>query len=210
MIPTLIIDSTKCETELCYIGKMCHTDKSPFNEYGHRHPYTPVYSLLMSQYKERPIRFVEIGVASGASVIMWNHYFKKGTFFFYDRDQNFLDNAKQSVGINNSFEIMDVIRPESIREALQKTGGDLDIILDDSSHNPDDQNHIIHESIPFLKSGGMIIIEDVNRDEPEEKYFNILKDVFHEFSFISFVLTEHNNRYSPGWNNDKLLVLIKK
>jgi hypothetical protein len=26
----------------------------------------------------------------------------------------------------------------------------------------------------------------------------------------TFIVTEHENRYSPGWNNDKLLVLIKK
>jgi hypothetical protein len=56
----------------------------------------------------------------------------------------------------------------------------------------------------------MIIIEDISRDEPEETYNNILKDIVHEFSFVSFIITEHINRYSPGWNNDKLLVLIKK
>ena len=56
----------------------------------------------------------------------------------------------------------------------------------------------------------MIIIEDVNRNEPEVTYFNYLKDILHMFSFVSFILTEHTNRYSPGWNNDKLLVLIKK
>ena len=47
-------------------------------------------------------------------------------------------------------------------------------------------------------------------NEPEEKYFNYLQDIFHEFSFVSFIVTEHTNRYSPGWNNDKLLVMIKK
>ena len=211
MIPTLTIDSSKCLTELCIIGKNYNADKSPYNSNGHRHPYTPVYTLLMSKYKYQNIRFAEIGVAGGASVCLWNRYFENGTFFFFDRDQNFLDHAKRFVSThNNTFALMDVIKPDSIKEALEATGGNLDILLDDSSHNPNDQNHIIHQSLPFIKSGGMIIIEDVNRDEPEESYINIINDIQDEFSFISFIVTEHENRYSPGWNNDKLLVLVKK
>jgi predicted O-methyltransferase YrrM len=211
MIPSMTIDSSKCPTDLCFYGKYFNADKSPFNIYGHRHPYTPVYAMLMSQYKTSLVRFVEIGVAGGASVNMWNKYFEKGTFYFYDRDQNFLDHSAQNVDCSkNNFALMDVRSSESIRLALSATGGSLDILLDDSSHNPDDQTLIIHEALPFLRSGGMIIIEDVNRDEPEETYFKYLQDIFHEFSFISFIVTEHENRYSPGWNNDKLLVMIKK
>ena len=210
MIPSMTIDSTKCPTPMCYIGKLCNADKSPFNVTGHRHPYTPIYSMLMSQYKTRPVRFSEIGVAGGASVMMWNNYFDNGTFYFFDRDQNFLDHSAKLVNSNNTFALMDVTKSESIRSCLENTGGNLDILLDDSSHNPDDQTLIIHEALPFIRSGGMIIIEDVNRDEPEVTYFNYLKDILHMFSFVSFILTEHTNRYSPGWNNDKLLVLIKK
>jgi len=210
-IPTLIIDSSKCLTELCVIGRVCSADKSPLNEGGHRHPYTPIYSLLMSRFKNANVRFSEIGVAGGASVWLWNKFFSSGTFYFFDRDQNFLDNAKKIVpSHNNTFHLMDVIIPESIIEGFEATSGNLDILLDDSSHNPDDQNRIIHLGLSYIKSGGMIIIEDINRDESEETYSKILEDIKDEFSFISFILTEHENRYSPGWNNDKLLVLIKK
>jgi predicted O-methyltransferase YrrM len=211
MIPTLVIDSSNCISELCYLGQYYNADKSPYNHSGHRHPYTPVYTMLMAQHKNKPIRFAEIGVAGGASVRLWNHYFQQGTFFFFDRDQEFLDNAVNMVGTErNTFLLMDVTKGESVRESLEKTGGNLDILLDDSSHNPDDQYHIIHEGLPFVKSGGMIIIEDVERAKEDSVYENILKGIDHEFSFISFVLTEHSNKFSPGWNNDKLLVLIKK
>jgi predicted O-methyltransferase YrrM len=212
-IPTLVIDSSKCLTDLCIIGANCRTDKSPLNQVGHRHPYTPVYSLLLSGFRYQNIKFAEIGVASGASVLMWNMFFEKGRFFFYDRDQNFLDHAKRIVPTqNNTFGIMDVRNPESIKECLESAcvDGKLDVLLDDSSHNVNDQKIIIHESLPYIKSGGMIIIEDVSRDETNDNYFKIIEDIYNEFSFISFIVTEHENRYSPGWNNDKLLVLIKK
>lgn len=209
-IPSMTIDSTKCPTDLCLYGQHYYADKSPFNKGGHRHPYTAVYSLLMAQYRYRPVRFSEIGVAYGSSVKMWNTYFQKGTFFFFDRDQNFLDHSAQGLGSNNSFAIMDVAVRESISNSLKETGGNLDILLDDSSHNISHQHLIINEALPFIRSGGMIIIEDIHRDEPEETYFNMIKDILDEFSFVSFIVTDHENRYSPGWNNDKLLVLIKK
>ena len=209
-IPSMIIDSSKCSTDLCSIGKIFNADKSPLNINGHRHPYTPVYSLLLSQYRQKNIRFAEIGVAGGASVVMWNVFFQTGDFYFFDRDQNFLNNAKQFVGSNSKLILMDVCDSNSIINGLEQTGGNLDILLDDSSHNPDDQHRIIHEGLKYVRSGGMIIIEDINRDEPEERYVKILDGIADQFSFISFVITEHENRYSPGWNNDKLLVLIKK
>lgn len=210
MIPTLVIDSTNCLTDLCKIGKVFGTDKSPFNEVGHRHPYTPVYNMLFAPYKNKAIKFCEIGVAGGASVAMWNVYFQNAFLYFFDRDQNFLDHAKQYVNpVKNFFELVDV---RDISGMIQKFSAinDLDILLDDSSHNIDDQRNIIHSVLPYIKSGGMIIIEDIDRGVANEDYYAIIKDIEHEFSFISFIITEHANRYSPGYNNDKLLVLVKK
>ena len=211
MIPTIIIDSSDCPTELCAIGKAFGTDKSPYNEVGHRHPYTPVYNMLFAQHKSRSIKFSEIGIAGGASVAMWNVFFEHASFFFFDRDQNFLNNAKQFVSpTRNSFGLMDVRDISGMRNCFEATTGDLDIVLDDSSHNIHDQKLIIHTVLPYVKSGGMILIEDIDRHIPNTEYYDIIKDVIHEFSFITFILTEHKNRYSPGYNNDKLLLLVKK
>jgi predicted O-methyltransferase YrrM len=210
-IPSIIINSTNAPTDLCYIGKLSHTDKTPFNENGHRHPYTPVYSLLFGSLRYRPCRFAEIGVAGGASVMMWNHYFTNGKFYFFDRDTNFLNNASNYVNKdNNVFLEMDVKNASSIKKSLEATGGNLDILLDDSSHDREDQILIIKTSLPFVKSGGMIVIEDIYRRESEEYYYNELKDILHEFSQTFFITTDHELRYSPGWDNDKLLVLIKR
>jgi hypothetical protein len=210
MIPTLVIDSTNCPTELCAIGKAFGTDKSPFNVHGHRHPYTPIYNMLFSQYKSKSIKFAEIGVAGGASVVMWNVYFQNAQFYFFDRDQDFLNNAAKYVNpVKNTFSLMDVRDISGMALSFSKIN-DLDILLDDSSHNIDDQNKIIHAALPYIKSGGMIIIEDIDRIIKNEDYYAIIKDIEHEFSFITFIITEHQNRYSPGYDNDKLLLLVKK
>ena len=211
MIPSIVIDSTNGTTDLCLIGKYSGTDKTPLNEHGHRHPYTAVYSLLFGSLRYRPCRFAEIGVAGGASVVMWNNYFKNAQLFFYDRDTNFLENASQYVPKeNNVFLEMNVKSESSIQNGLGTVGGNLDVLLDDSSHTFEDQILIIKNGLQYVKSGGMIVIEDVYRSESEEKYYNELKDVLHEFSQTFFIRTDHALRFSPGWDNDKLLVLIKK
>ena len=210
MIPTLVIDSTDCLTELCLIGHYCGTDKSPCNTRGHRHPYTPVYNLLFAKYQNQTLKFAEIGVAAGASVMMWNSFFRKADFYFFDRDENFLRNASQYVNpSNNTFQYMNVEDISGMISIFSKID-DIDIVLDDSSHNIRDQNLIIHAAFPYIKSGGMIIIEDIERFRTNEEYYSIVKDIEHECSFITFILTEHKDRYSPGWDNDKLLVIVKK
>ena len=210
-IPSIVIDSTNALTELCYMGKLTRTDKTPYNENGHRHPYTAVYSLLFGSLRYRECKFAEIGVAGGASVVLWNNYFKNASFYFFDRDTDFLNNASNYVPKEkNTFTEMDVKNCSSIVKGLEATGGELDILLDDSTHTREDQILIIKEGLPFVKSGGIIIIEDVYRNESEENYLNELKDVLDNFSQVFFITTDHALRYSPGWDNDKLLVLIKK
>ena len=210
-IPSIVIDSTNALTELCYMGKLTRTDKTPYNENGHRHPYTAVYSLLFGSLRYRECKFAEIGVAGGASVVLWNNYFKNASFYFFDRDTDFLNNASNYVSKEkNTFTEMDVKNRSSVVKGLEATGGELDILLDDSTHTREDQILIIKEGLPFVKSGGMIIIEDVYRNESEEYYLNELKDVLDNFSQVFFIITDHALRYSPGWDNDKLLVLIKK
>lgn len=210
-IPSIVIDSTNALTELCYMGKLARTDKTPYNEHGHRHPYTAVYSLLFGSLRYRQCKFAEIGVAGGASVVLWNNYFKNALFYFFDRDTDFLNNASNYVPKEkNTFTEMDVSSASSIVKGLQATAGELDVLLDDSTHTREDQILIIKEGLPFIKSGGMIIIEDVYRNASEEYYLNELKDVLDQFSQAFFITTDHTLRYSPGWDNDKLLVLIKK
>lgn len=208
----LVIDSTPCKTELCDLGKQYFADKSPFNPIGHRHPYTGVYSLLLAKYKNTPVRFVEIGIAGGSSICIWSQYFTNPgrKLFFFDCEKKFIDHAN-ALRIPDVFCLeMDVTIEDSITEGLKSIGGDLDVILDDSTHGIPEQVKIIKKGLPFLKSGGMFIIEDIFKRYNEEDYEKELEDVLDQFSFATFIDCEHVNKWSPDWDNDKLLILIKK
>jgi len=193
------------------LGKAVGTDKSPYNGAGHRHPYTAVYSMLFSPLKNKPIRFAEIGVAGGASAILWELFFahRDAELCMFDRDQNFLDNARQLVGGRFTFGLMDVSEDGGVSKALGEDK--YDVIIDDSSHDFYHQIRIIKEAWPRLKFGGTLVIEDIFRNEDEEKYVKHLADttILKDAAAAYFVLCEHKNKWSPGWDNDKLLVLVK-
>ena len=53
---SIIIDSTKCVSELCLLCAKAGTDKSPYGQGGHRHPYTTPYSLFLEPLKNKPIK----------------------------------------------------------------------------------------------------------------------------------------------------------
>ncbi len=146
----------------------------------------------------------------GASVHLWRHYFPEARLDFFDRDQNFLNHSAQFGYPNTFFHLMDVNSSESIRNALTESGGLFDVLLDDSSHNVQDQTKIVAAALPFLKSGGLLLIEDIFRNETDKAYLDILEPVKDQISFFAFFLTEHQNKYSPGWDNDKVLMIVKK
>ena len=211
----MTIDTTHTYTDLCEIGRLAMTDKSPYGNKDssiHRHPYTGVYAALFAPLKNKAIDFVEIGIAGGNSVVLWWNYFSKASFYFFDRDQNFLNNANAIVFPERKpyFALMDVSLDNGIFESLTKTQKQFDIIIDDSSHEYNHQIRIVKEAFPFVKSGGYLIVEDVFRSTPESDYKNDLKDIIGECSIAYFIVCNHEERYSPGWNNDKLFVLVKK
>jgi len=193
------------------LGRAVGTDKSPYNGAGHRHPYTAVYSMLFSPLKNKPIRFAEIGVAGGASAVLWEIFFahRDAELRMFDRDQNFLDNARQLVGGRFTFGLMDVSVDGDVSRALGEEK--YDVIIDDSSHDFYHQIRIIKEAWPRLKFGGTLVIEDIFRNEDEEKYVKHLADttILKDAAAAYFVLCEHKDKWSPGWDNDKLLVLVK-
>lgn len=216
MIPRIVVDSSEGMTQLCFLGNIAGTDKSPVVSQAqrHRHAYTAVYTMLFAPLKERAIHFAEIGVAGGHSALLWNMYFKhpETLVHMFDRDQNFLNSARELLNSEGvKFSLMDVGVDGDVRRALATSngGGLYDVIIDDSSHEHSHQIRIIKEAFPLLKQGGILVVEDIFRSTPEEEYTRPLGAIIHQCSAAYFVQCEHKDRWSPGWDNDKLLVLVK-
>ena len=217
-IPRLIIDSTGALTDLCVLGYESGTDKSPFNPRGHRHPYTAVYTMLFASLRNKPIRFAEIGVAMGASAEVWSKFFThpETKLCLFDSDKELLEGTEKRVRDSRiRTGIMDVSVDGDVMRGLSTVAGEdggegpYDVIIDDSSHNHEHQIRIIKEAFPLLKSGGMLIIEDIFRAAQEDDYTRLIQEELKGCAAAYFVMCEHANKFSPGWDNDKLLVLVR-
>jgi hypothetical protein len=215
-INSITIDSTKSITELCKLGAKYPTDKSPYstenyntpNGSGHRHPYTSVYNFLFSSLKYKKIKLAEIGILDNMSMNCWRNYFSEAELYGFEYNQNYIESAINQNLVNTTYDFINILSEESITNCMSKYGK-FDIIIEDSTHVFEDQIRFCNIAYKYLNEGGILIIEDIFRSESEEKYMLELNEISKYFSTMTFVLTEHELLYSPGWNNDKLLVLFR-
>jgi precorrin-6B methylase 2 len=206
---TIYIDSTFCKTELCQVGSEMNTDKSPFalNSVccGHRKGYTALYSMLFSKYKNAVLNFAEIGIEAGASLLTWNTFFsEKCNVYAFEYHKEKIENAKKINLKNTKFVHTDVNNIEYLDLSFKETNVMFDIIIDDSTHNIEHQNNIINTVSKYLKPGGMLLIEDIFRNQHINSY--VIDTEIWEFH--TFVICHHENRNC--FDNDKILYLIKK
>lgn len=212
MYKTLIVDSSGHKTELCGIAEKYRADKGPFSmnsvNCGHRKGYTAVYEMLMGTYRKKPINFLEFGIFAGDSIRMFQDYFEDMEYYGLDFNPQYIQNCKDLNLPRTHYGEVNVKDGQSICDAFVKFDTMYDIILDDSSHEVPDQGNIIQIASHWLKPGGLLIIEDLERQWPEQIYDGIRPFIDANFSFESFIVCHHNNRYCP--DNDKLWVGIKK
>jgi hypothetical protein len=215
-INSIIIDSSKSKTDLCELGTKYPTDKSPYNTLnkvtkhgsGHRHPYTAVYDFLFSTMRYRNIKLAEIGVLDNMSMLCWREYFPNADLFGFDFSLRFIEEGRNLKLEKTLYDFMDVKKPESIDESLNKYGK-YDIIIEDSTHEFNDQIRVCNVAHKYLNPGGVLVIEDIFRNIDEDNYKNYLSDIMKYYSTVTFIVTEHDLKYSPNWDNDKLLILVR-
>ena len=206
----IFFDSTLSNSKLCKLGKTHPCDKSPINTKFHRHGYTSFYNILFATFINKKINFAEIGIWKNESTKMWRDYFKKANIYGFEYYDNLIKKAKNDKLKKVFIKKINVKNKKSILESFKKTNVKFDIIIDDSTHLFDDQIRLIHNAHKFLKTGGYLIIEDIEKNNLEENYFRSLKKIKKYFEEIVFIDTNHINKYSAQYKNDKLLILIKK
>ena len=152
--------------------------------------YFQVYEKIFSHYRNKKIKFVEIGVANGGSLFMWKKYFgKKAKIIGIDL------NPKAKKLEKNGFKIY--IGNQSDKkfwDHFYKKEGKVDIILDDGGHKNLQQISTVHYSLPYIKDGGKIIVEDTGTSYVKKEFNNPSK-----YSFINYakIVIDNIHRRSP-------------
>ena len=141
-------------TLLCDLAFKYGTDKCP----QIKHHYTEVYYEIFKDRRESVRKVVEIGIETGASLRMWRDFFPNAmvygadivpeSLFSEERIETFL--CDQSVG-------------EDLVRLVEKVGSDVDLFVDDGSHQPEHQVLTCLTVMPMLDDDVIYVIEDAWR-----------------------------------------------
>lgn len=211
---TLKIHYKKNSSELCDIGKKYDTDKSSqrnnVTNTRHCHPYTLFYDGLFKNKKTVPLKIAELGILDGGSLLMWKEYFTNAEIHGFEYNDNLIAKFKQN--FNNeriTLANINVTNKDSIINAFGEVNTMYDIIIEDTTHQFEDQIRVIENTYKYLNPGGIMIIEDIFKSYDENDYIRRLTPILEHFQDYYFVELDHVNRNSTRWNNDKLFILVK-
>lgn len=160
---------------------------SPYKSIKHSNYFTS-YEHFFSNYRNKKITFVEIGVLNGGSLFMWRNYLGPKARII-GIDLNPLAKKMEQYG----FEIF--IGNQSDKSFWEKTLrkiGSIDIALDDGGHTYEQQIITTESLLEGMNDGGIIVIEDTHTS-----YMNGFGPK--KFSFINYVKTkidQINYRYA--------------
>ena len=122
------------------------------------HNYTRQYGTLLNHLRDKPIKYLEIGVFNGGSIKAIREAFKKSTCIVgLDIDNR----CKSYEDVNNNLfiEIGDATDPNFIK-SITESYGTFDVILDDGSHVNSDVIKSFELLFPLLNNDGLYIVED--------------------------------------------------
>lgn len=152
------------------------------------HHYLPVYDRHFAPWCGKPVRLLEIGVFKGGSLALWTGYFAPGsTIVGIDIDPACagLDVAPARVMIGSQDD------PAFLERVVEAFGGEIDIVIDDGSHQARHMRRTFDILFPRVAEGGLYIVEDLHcaywkgfgggyrRPTFIEKAKNILDDMHH-------------------------------
>jgi predicted O-methyltransferase YrrM len=127
------------------IGVKCQTDKAT------NHHYCELYDLLFRKWRTKRVRLLEVGLQFGNSMRMWAEYFPYGDLVAVD----LVDNGVKPEGFRF------IIGNAYSDETLSRFNPPYDILIDDGSHVPSDQQYFIQSYLPMLRDDGIGVVEDV-------------------------------------------------
>ena len=116
-----------------------------------------LYNEILSPYEDKEIRFFEIGIFQGYSLVVWNQGLPKAKLFgmdfqFPDTDLSFCEKL---------FHGNQAYRPYMLKVAEELK--ELDVCIDDGGHFADEQQVSFECLWPIIKSGGIYVVEDLHQ-----------------------------------------------
>lgn len=120
--------------------------------------YFEIYDRHLSRFRDKPVTLVEIGVAGGGSLRMWKDYLGPECRI-YGIDIDPACKSLEAPGIE--ILIGDQGDPRLWQDLLSRVS-EIDVVIDDGSHEALDQAITLETLLPRIGPGGVYICEDIH------------------------------------------------
>ena len=149
----------KRSVSLDYLCSFYGTDKAEKYNNGKGHGYTRHYIKHIKKFKDKKIKFLEIGCGSGISAAAFTKYFKKSTAYCLDVNLTYVKIKSKRINYSgldssNTRQMLNFLRKYDQKK------DSFDFIIDDGSHNLSDQLFSLNFFFKHLKKNSFYIIED--------------------------------------------------
>ena len=122
--------------------------------------YIAVYEDLFASRRHQPVRLLEIGVLNGGSLEIWAKYFSAARLIL-GCDNNPACASLRFDDPRVKLVIADACSNKGARQ-IAAHADELDIVVDDGSHNSPDIVRSFFRYFPKLANGGIYVVEDLH------------------------------------------------
>lgn len=168
------------------------------------HSYDKFYSEIFTDFLDKEIDLMEIGVQYGGSAVLWHDLFPKSNLVLIDKFNVVHPSIWGKLNENRyNFIINDAFTDTTIESLKSSYPLGFDIIIEDGPHTLESQIFAIKNYPKLLKNNGLLIIEDVQKYE----YCSIIMNEINKEDFKSVEIIDlrgNKNRY------DDILIVVKK
>lgn len=122
--------------------------------------YFEMYDRILSDYRDKPVSLLEIGVQNGGSLELWAKYFPLAraiTGCDINHDCGCLRYADERIRV-----FVGDANSDDVCQQLVKVVAPFDIIIDDGSHMSGDVIKSFARYFPQLRPGGIYVAEDLH------------------------------------------------
>ena len=120
--------------------------------------YFDIYERHLAKFRNTDVGILEIGIYSGGSLDMWQDYFgEKCRVYGVDLMPECKTYEREGVTI-----FIGDQADTTFWQSVKQRAPQLDIVIDDGGHLPNQQMVTLEELLPYLRPGGVYICEDVH------------------------------------------------
>jgi hypothetical protein len=158
--------------------------------------YLPFYDEIFEKYRTQNLSLLEIGIQNGGSLETWKTFFSEAKVFIgCDIDERCSNLQYDDSRVN--VVVGDANQPNTINK-ITNICNNFEIIIDDGSHKSVDILNSFFIYFPFVKPGGLYVIEDTHTLYMNDWGGGVLNE-FSAYSFFKKLIDVVNIQF---WRNE--------